>query len=130
MDKKPQGPNEHEDLELPENEEETLPISNISKIMKKYLDNNMKISKEAKELVEECVTEFICFITSEASDKCKKEKRKTINGEDILTVMKHLGFDNYVVILQVYFYKYREAMSNMQIEVTKNLERPKPGTEL
>jgi nuclear transcription Y subunit beta len=107
-----------------ENDEENLPISNISKIMKKYLDNNMKISKEAKELVEECVTEFICFITSEASDKCKKEKRKTINGEDILTVMKHLGFDNYVVILQVYFYKYRESLAKVQNEVNKNLQKP------
>jgi histone H3/H4 len=92
--------------------------------MKKYLDSNMKISKEAKELVEECVTEFICFITSEASDKCKKEKRKTINGEDILTVMKHLGFDNYVVILQVYFYKYRESLAKVQNEVNKNLQKP------
>ena len=107
-----------------ENDEENLPISNISKIMKRYLDNNMKISKEAKELVEECVTEFICFITSEASDKCKKEKRKTINGEDILTVMKHLGFDNYVVILQVYFYKYRESLAKVQTEVNKNLQKP------
>ncbi len=67
--------------------------------MKKYLEPNMKISKEAKEMAEECVTEFICFITSEASDKCKKEKRKTVNAEDIITVMKHLGFDNYVTIL-------------------------------
>lgn len=92
------------------NEDENLPLSNISKIMKKYLDSNTKISKEAKELVEEYVTEFICFLTSEASDKCRREKRKTINGEDIITVMKQLGFDNYAVILQVYFYKYRRSV--------------------
>ena len=92
--------------------EENLPISNISKIMKNYLDENMKISKEAKEMSEDCVTEFICFITSEASDKCKREKRKTVNGQDIITVMKHLGFDNYVTILQAYFYKYRKSLEN------------------
>ena len=56
--------------------------------------------------MEECVTEFICFITSEASEKCLLEKRKTINSEDILTVMNHLGFENYVIILKVYYHKY------------------------
>jgi len=124
MEKKNSNAQHDVDNDQLENDEENLPISNISKIMKKYLDSNMKISKEAKELVEECVTEFICFITSEASDKCKKEKRKTINGEDILTVMKHLGFDNYVVILQVYFYKYRESLAKLQNEVNKNLQKP------
>ncbi len=90
--------------------EEYLPISNISKIMKSVLNPKLKISKEAKQLVEESVTEFICFITSEASEKCKKEKRKTINSEDLLTVMNHLGFENYVVILKVYYHKYKEAL--------------------
>ena len=40
-----------------------------------------------------CVSEFISFITSEASDKCVHEKRKTINGDDILFAMTSLGFD-------------------------------------
>jgi histone H3/H4 len=53
-----------------------LSITNVSLIMKKALPMNAKISKEAKETVHECVLEFISFITSEASDKCQKEKRK------------------------------------------------------
>merc|ERR1711988_362174 len=61
-----------------------LPIANISRIMKKALPSNAKIAKDAKETVQECVSEFISFITSEASDKCQREKRKTINGEDLL----------------------------------------------
>ncbi len=42
-----------------------LPIANISRIMKKGLPNNAKIAKDAKETVQECVSEFISFITSE-----------------------------------------------------------------
>ena len=61
-----------------------LPIANIARIMKKVLPSNAKIAKEAKESIQECVSEFISFITSEASDKCQQEKRKTINGDDIL----------------------------------------------
>jgi nuclear transcription Y subunit beta len=58
-----------------------LPIANISRIMKKSLPPNAKIAKDAKETVQECVSEFISFVTSEASEKCQKEKRKTINGK-------------------------------------------------
>ena len=42
-----------------------LPIANISRIMKRGLPNSAKIAKEAKETVQECVSEFISFITSE-----------------------------------------------------------------
>lgn len=59
--------------------------------------------------MQECVSEFISFITSEASDRCHMEKRKTINGEDILFAMSSLGFDNYVEPLKIYLQKYREV---------------------
>lgn len=42
-----------------------LPIANISRIMKKALPGNAKIAKDAKEAVQESVSEFISFITSE-----------------------------------------------------------------
>lgn len=93
--------------------------------MKSVLSENLKISKDAKTFVEACVTEFICFITSEASEKCKREKRKTINSDDLLTVMNHLGFENYVVILRVYYYKYKQAMENLDQEVEQNLRKIK-----
>ncbi|KAL1917841.1 uncharacterized protein VTP21DRAFT_3675 [Calcarisporiella thermophila] len=86
-----------------------LPIANVSRIMKRALPENAKISKEAKECVQECVSEFIAFITSEASDRCVQEKRKTINGEDILWAMQSLGFENYAEALKLYLAKYREA---------------------
>ncbi|KAK8979333.1 hypothetical protein V6N11_000482 [Hibiscus sabdariffa] len=86
-----------------------LPIANISRIMKKALPANGKISKEAKDTVQECVSEFISFITSEASDKCQKEKRKTINGDDLLWAMATLGFEDYIEPLKLYLARYREG---------------------
>ncbi|WKA01078.1 hypothetical protein VitviT2T_019379 [Vitis vinifera] len=85
-----------------------LPIANISRIMKKALPANGKIAKDAKDTVQECVSEFISFITSEASDKCQKEKRKTINGDDLLWAMATLGFEDYIEPLKVYLQRYRE----------------------
>mmetsp|Transcript_25921 Transcript_25921/g.60203 ORF Transcript_25921/g.60203 Transcript_25921/m.60203 type:complete len:137 (-) Transcript_25921:125-535(-) len=87
-----------------------LPIANIARIMKNTLPENAKIAKDSKETVQECVSEFISFITSEASDKCLQEKRKTINGEDLLWAMSTLGFDKYVEPLKLYLSKYREAV--------------------
>jgi histone H3/H4 len=94
--------------------------------MKNSLPGSAKVSKEAKECVQECVSEFISFIvspspsrvrvrgqlalkfqTSEAADKCLNEKRKTIGGEDILTSMQALGFDNYAGVMKVYLSKFR-----------------------
>ena len=86
-----------------------LPIANISRIMKKALPGNAKIAKDAKETVQECVSEFISFITSEASDKCQREKRKTINGDDLLWAMMTLGFEDYVEPLKLYLNKFRDS---------------------
>lgn len=94
--------------------------------MKLALPENAKIAKEAKECMQECVSEFISFITSEgeyfrmlcrrslltsklASEKCQQEKRKTVNGEDILFAMTSLGFENYAEALKIYLSKFREV---------------------
>ncbi|KAG8373311.1 hypothetical protein BUALT_Bualt11G0010800 [Buddleja alternifolia] len=106
-----------------------LPIANVSRIMKKSLPANAKISKEAKETVQECVSEFISFITGEASDKCQREKRKTVNGDDLLWAMTTLGFENYVGPLKDYLNKYRESEEekNSCIEdIGENLEKNNP----
>ncbi|CAN9205291.1 unnamed protein product [Alternaria alternata] len=89
-----------------------LPIANVARIMKMALPDNAKIAKEAKECMQECVSEFISFITSEASEKCQQEKRKTVNGEDILFAMTSLGFENYSEALKIYLSRYREFGSS------------------
>ncbi|KAL8752429.1 MAG: hypothetical protein Q9184_005736 [Pyrenodesmia sp. 2 TL-2023] len=100
-----------------------LPIANVARIMKTALPENAKIAKEAKECMQECVSEFISFITSEASEKCQQEKRKTVNGEDILFAMTSLGFENYAEALKIYLSKYRETQSARG----ENQQRPGSG---
>uniref|UniRef100_A0A7C8ZPW7 Transcription factor CBF/NF-Y/archaeal histone domain-containing protein n=1 Tax=Opuntia streptacantha TaxID=393608 RepID=A0A7C8ZPW7_OPUST len=100
--------NNNRDLSSPREQDRFLPIANVSRIMKKALPANAKISKDAKETVQECVSEFISFITGEASDKCQREKRKTINGDDLLWAMTTLGFEDYVEPLKIYLQRFRE----------------------
>ena len=95
-----------------------LPIANISRIMKRALPSNGKISKEAKECIQECVSEFISFVTSEACEKCLGERRKTISGDDIMCAMTTLGFERYVELLRTYLVRYREALGGQNAQVS------------
>ncbi|CAG8754638.1 17675_t:CDS:2, partial [Cetraspora pellucida] len=80
-------PSGDEDVEDFKEQDRFLPIANVARIMKRALPDNAKIAKEAKEC----------------------EKRKTINGEDILWAMQSLGFENYADALKIYLAKYRET---------------------
>ena len=67
-----------------------------------------RVTKDAREALQESVSEFISFVTSEAVQKCHQEKRKTINGDDILWAMGTLGFDAYIEPMRLYLGIYRE----------------------
>ncbi|XP_010938448.2 transcriptional activator hap3-like [Elaeis guineensis] len=98
-----------------------LPIANVGRIMKQALPDNAKISKRAKETMQECASEFISFVTGEASEQCRKEKRKTINGDDICSAMKTLGLDEYADAMKRYLCRYRE-----HAEKATSMKRNKP----
>lgn len=90
-------------------QDQLLPIANVGRVMKQILPTRAKISKQAKQTMQECVTEFISFVTAEASDKCHKENRKTVNGDDICWALAALGLDNYADAILRYSHKYRQA---------------------
>jgi nuclear transcription Y subunit beta len=94
-----------------------LPVANMSRIMRRVLPPGGKVAKEAKDAVQEAVSEFISFITSEASDKCMTEKRKTINGDDVLWAMGTLGFADYVEPLRLYLARYRDTRGDVAMAV-------------
>nr|CAB3447789.1 unnamed protein product [Digitaria exilis] len=85
-----------------------MPIANVIRIMRRVLPPHAKISDDAKETIQECVSEYISFITGEANERCQREQRKTITAEDVLWAMSRLGFDDYVEPLSVYLHRYRE----------------------
>jgi len=94
--------------------------------MKKALPEYAKLSKESKECVQECASEFISFITSQAADKCLLEKRKTMNGEDILWSMFVLGFENYAETLKIYLAKYREVCILIDGKLRSDFQQQEP----
>ncbi|KAF9057049.1 histone-fold-containing protein [Panaeolus papilionaceus] len=103
-----------------------LPIANVSRIMKSSVPSTAKIAKDAKECVQECVSEFISFITSEAAEKCQLEKRKTIGGEDILYAMGTLGFENYAETLKIHLAKLRQNGTAGNPSTSTAVQREQP----
>ncbi|GLT31037.1 hypothetical protein SLA2020_058040 [Shorea laevis] len=89
-------------------QDQYMPIANVIRIMRRILPPHAKISDDAKETIQECVSEYISFITGEANERCQREQRKTITADDILWAMGKLGFDNYVEPLNLFLTRYRE----------------------
>ncbi|CAN3499165.1 transcriptional activator Hap3p [Diutina catenulata] len=103
-----------------------LPLANVGRVMKAALPPQGKLSKESKECMQECVSEFILFITSQSSDRCMLEKRKTMNGEDILWSMYTLGFEHYAEMLKIYLAKYREYEAEEAAKRPQRIRRKPP----
>jgi nuclear transcription Y subunit beta len=115
-----------------------LPVANVGRIMKRAVPNIAKVSKSAKETVQECVSEFIGFVTSEASDLLQAEKRKTITGDDLMNALNSLGFEAYAPTLQEYLIQIRTEMKtkkagadgvvdpNEPIKKTRGRKRKRP----
>ena len=73
---------------------------------------NSFLSSPVKVCLQDCPTRYSITIANSAniaSEKCHQEKRKTVNGEDILFAMTSLGFENYAEALKIYLAKYREV---------------------
>ncbi|EYU44067.1 hypothetical protein MIMGU_mgv1a025471mg, partial [Erythranthe guttata] len=66
-----------------------------------------KVSDDVKEIIQECLSEFISFVTSETNKMTHREYKKTINPEDVIAVIASLGFDDYVEPVTVFLNKYR-----------------------
>ncbi|KAK4485787.1 hypothetical protein RD792_008434, partial [Penstemon davidsonii] len=90
-----------------------MPISSVIKIMRQVLPPHAKIADDAKETIQECVSELIRFITRNANVKSHKEWRTTITPENIISTMGSLGFDNYVEPITTYLNKIRNQEAEL-----------------
>ncbi|XP_073132240.1 transcriptional activator hap3-like [Henckelia pumila] len=83
-------------------------MANVTRIMRSVLPENAKIADDAKETVQECVSEFIDYITREANTTCHRDHRKTITPEDVLFAMETTKFHNYAETLTQFLRRHRE----------------------
>ncbi|KAG6401011.1 hypothetical protein SASPL_137856 [Salvia splendens] len=84
-----------------------MPIATLTRIMRRVLPDHAKVADDAKETIQECVSEFISFITNEANERCHREYRRTVTPNDVVSAMEGLGFGSYVEPLTVFINKHR-----------------------
>ncbi|XP_012839452.1 PREDICTED: nuclear transcription factor Y subunit B-9-like [Erythranthe guttata] len=91
-----------------------MPIANITRIMRRVLPSHAKIADDAKEAIQEYVSEFISFVTAEANWRCNRDYRSTVTPEDVLAAMASLGLDDYLEPLTLFLNKHRAEQNSEQ----------------
>lgn len=131
-----------------------FPIKSISKIMRRAFDltgarndtqehnppsrkklkpctetSSINFDADAVTLMQECVTEFILYLTGEAAGHAAMNKlRVNINGADVIDGMKNLGFTSYANVLSVLNEKlkqHQDDVSRKKLERKLQLKREK-----
>ncbi|CAM6090349.1 unnamed protein product [Calypogeia fissa] len=98
-------------------EDVSLPKATMTKIIKEMLPPDVRVAKDAQDLLVECCVEFINLISSESNDICSKEEKRTIAPEHVLRALEVLGFGEYIGDVQAAYEQHR----------VETLDSPKAG---
>ncbi|KAI9124172.1 hypothetical protein K1719_005472 [Acacia pycnantha] len=98
--------------------EQILSLTAVGKIMKKVLPPQARISKEAKESVQECSSKFAAVILKRAIQECKDEGSPEIDGGHIILALTHHGLRDYV-----------DPLMN-DLRQSWNIDEPEPELEM
>ena len=60
-------------------------------------------------MMQECASEFVSFIVSEAAESAANAKSKMVTADDVLTALHNLGFEGYVEPLTRFVENYRKV---------------------
>lgn len=77
-------------------EDASLPKATMTKIIKEMLPPDVRVARDAQDLLIECCVEFINLVSSESNDVCNREDKRTIAPEHVLKALEVLGFGEYI----------------------------------
>jgi len=101
-------------------QERLLPLANIAHMMASMLPKNAKISKEAKQLMQELTTEFICFVTSECNDVSLSHNRKSICFDDLVEGFENVDLGMFIPIIKMQEEIYQKRQQRKLAEQGKS----------
>lgn len=68
----------------------------MTKIIKEMLPPDVRVARDAQDLLIECCVEFINLVSSESNEVCNREDKRTIAPEHVLKALEVLGFGEYI----------------------------------
>ncbi|CAN6197972.1 unnamed protein product [Urochloa humidicola] len=87
----------------------TIPKAILTRMMRQAMPGNSKIGADAKEAMDLCVAEFAAVLMRAATQECRRDRRLTITGDDLVVGLGNLGFDDYAGPLAEFLRRYRES---------------------
>ncbi|CAL1354650.1 unnamed protein product [Linum trigynum] len=93
-------------------EDASLPKATMTKIIKEMLPPDVRVARDAQDLLIECCVEFINLISSESNEVCSREDKRTIAPEHVLKALEVLGFGEYIE--EVYAAYEQHKLETMQ----------------
>ncbi|KAI9117682.1 hypothetical protein K1719_011848 [Acacia pycnantha] len=93
-------------------EDASLPKATMTKIIKEMLPPDVRVARDAQDLLIECCVEFINLVSSESNEVCNREDRRTIAPEHVLKALQVLGFSDYIE--EVYAAYEQHRLETMQ----------------
>nr|KJB06876.1 hypothetical protein B456_001G064700 [Gossypium raimondii] len=100
-------------------EDASLPKATMTKIIKEMLPPDVRVARDAQDLLIECCVEFINLISSESNEVCNREDKRTIAPEHVLKALEvtpsptyfHLSIWSFMCISSVLcFIKFEKVM--------------------
>lgn len=82
-------------------EDLNLPNMTVQKIIKDALPDNVSVGKDARSALSRAASIFVLYVTSQATKEAQKVNRKTLLGQDILTALEELEFDEFISPLNI-----------------------------
>lgn len=73
-------------------EDASLPKATMTKIIKEMLPPDVRVARDAQDLLIECCVEFINLISSESNEVCSREEKRTIAPEHVLKALEVCSF--------------------------------------
>ncbi|KAJ9174100.1 hypothetical protein P3X46_017165 [Hevea brasiliensis] len=77
-------------------EDASLPKATMTKIIKEMLPPDVRVARDAQDLLIECCVEFINLVSSESNEVCSREEKRTIAPEHVVKALQILGFGEYI----------------------------------
>ena len=79
-----------------------LPVGTVASVMRAAIPQEAKIGRDAREAAQDCASEFVAFVASEASDACAAAGRRIMTGRDVVDAVVRLGFDRQAAPLEAF----------------------------
>ncbi|XP_055628217.1 DNA polymerase epsilon subunit 3 [Toxorhynchites rutilus septentrionalis] len=93
-------------------EDLNLPNVIVTRLMKKALPPDIKISNESRTALTRATSVFVLYLTSAATYKAEKKKQKTLTVDHVFSALEEIEFESFIQPLKNDLENYRKSVKN------------------